>query len=138
MSGIQITPEIENLLRDDVLQSYKIDIESDSTILADMEEETGKRAQLVSSITQFIGTVAPLVSQGAMPIETAKALLMFALQSTKITRELQDALELIGSPPPPSPQPAMMGQQISPELQAQIQMPPGDQPQLPSQETQPF
>ena len=148
MSGIQITPDIEHLIRDDVLQSYKIDIESDSTILADMEEETGKRAQLVASITQFLSTVSPLVAKGALPIETAKALLMFALQSTKITRELQDALELIGSPQSQSQQPQMPRlpqgmpglpqqmmsdpQQLPPNLQGQMQMPPGLQEQNPA------
>ena len=61
MSGTQITPEIETVIRSDVLQAYKIDIETDSTILADMDQETQKRAALVGSITQFIGVVAPLV-----------------------------------------------------------------------------
>jgi len=136
MSGLQITPDVERLLRDDVLQSYKIDIESDSTILADMQQETQQRAQLVTSITQFIGMTAPLIMQGALPIETAKALLNYALSGTKITRELQDAIELIGtqSPPmqgPPGMPPAVMPppqqgmppqgpQQMHPDLRQQM------------------
>lgn len=131
MSGIQITPEIENLIRNDVLQAYKIDIETDSTILADMEQESQKRAALVASITQFIATVSPLVAQGAIPIETAKALLMFALQSTKISRELQDSLELIGTHP--SPPPGMMGQPGMPPGM----MPPGLQMQQPQGQIMP-
>lgn len=98
ISGIEITPEIEELIRSDVLFSYKIDIETDSTILADMDDEAQKRASIIESITQFMVTITPLVQQGIVPLETAKAMLMYALQSTKITRELQDSLELIGSP----------------------------------------
>lgn len=111
-----------DLIRNDILCSYNIDIETDSTILANMDSEARKRAELVSSITQFIATTAPLVQSGAMPIETAKALLMFALQTTKIPRELEDAIELIGKnpqpmmgmPPMPStPQPQSANNQVS-------------------------
>jgi len=111
MSGIEITPEIEALIRSDILRSYKIDIETDSTILADMDEEAQGRAAIVASITQFLGTVAPLVMQGILPLETAKALLSFGVGASKITRELQDALELIGTQP--SPDIANMNQQQS-------------------------
>jgi hypothetical protein len=105
MSGIAVTPQIESLLKSDILRSYKIDIETDSTIAGDMNQETQQRAQIVSSITQFIGMSAPLIQQGALPLETAKALLTFALQPAKISSELQDALELIGA----QPQPPMVG-----------------------------
>ena len=99
MSGVEITPEIEDLIRSDILRSYKIDIETDSTIMADMEQESQARAAVVASITQFIGTAAPLVQQGILPLETAKALLMYGLGASKVSRELQDALELIGTEP---------------------------------------
>ena len=127
MSGIEVTPEVEQLIRENVLQSYRIDVESDSTVMADMEEEAQKRAALVASITQFIGTVAPLVQQGALPLETAKALLIYALQPTKISRELEDALEMIGSQPPAPAAPQMdmmqpvgMDQGLPPELMAEM------------------
>ncbi len=122
MSGLQITPEIQQVLQDDVLRSYKVDIETDSTILADMDQTAQKRSAIVQSITQFITATAPLVAQGAMPVETAKALLKYALQPTKISRELEDALEKIGQPQPQNMQPQMPGQ--LPGQPPQGQMPP--------------
>ena len=114
MSGIQVTPGIQQILQSDIQRSYRIDIETDSTILADMDQQAQKRSAIVQSITQFITATAPLVAQGAMPIETAKALLQYALQPTKISRELEDALELIGQPqqPPPGMQPQMPQQML--------------------------
>ena len=112
MSGIQITPEIETILRSDVLRNYKIDIETDSTILPDMQAETQQRASLVGSIIQFLTGVTPLVAQGFIPLETAKALLMFGLQPAKISRELEDALEMIGSAPPQMAMPGMVPPQM--------------------------
>ena len=117
------------MIKSDVLCSYNIDIETDSTILADMEAETQKRAMLVSSITQFIASTAPLVQSGAMPIETAKALLVFALQTTKIPRELEDAIELIGQNMPPA-MPPMMGGQPMPQQIPQGAPPPQMPPEV--------
>jgi hypothetical protein len=125
MSGIQITPQVYQILQSDILRSYKIDIESDSTILADMDQQAQKRAAIVQSITQFITATAPLVAQGAMPVDTAKALLKYALQPTKISRELEDALDKIGQPQPPQMmQQGPQGMLGGPPPQFQHGMPP--------------
>jgi hypothetical protein len=136
MSGIQITPQIQNIIQDDILRSYKVDIETDSTILADMDQQAQKRAMIVQSITQFISVTAPMVAQGFLPVETARALLQYALQPTKISRELEDALEKIGQPQPQmqqnpqmQPQPGQMpgqmqGQQPQGQMQGHPQLPP--------------
>ena len=134
MSGIQITPDIEKIIRSDVLRNYKIDIETDSTILPDMRAETQQRAALVASITQFLTAVSPLVIQGILPLETAKALLMFGVQPANVSRELEDALEMIGTPPPPPPMgapgmPPQLGGMLPqngtiPPQMAQQQLPP--------------
>lgn len=136
MSGIQITPEIEKILRSDVLRNYKIDIETDSTILPDMQAETQQRSALVGSIIQFLTGVTPLVAQGFIPLETAKALLMFGLQPAKISRELEDALEMIGSaPPPPMGMPGMppqMGGMPMPQEGAEAPIPQGAEQGIPA------
>lgn len=129
MDKRQKAEAVMELLRNDVLRQYNIDIETDSTILADMEMEGQKRAALVASITQFIATTAPLVQSGAMPLETAKALLNYAVNTTKISRELEDALDLIGKGQPqmmpPMGMPPQMPQGMPPEMSAPPpQMPP--------------
>ncbi len=136
MSGVPITPEVEKILRSDVIRNYKIDIETDSTILPDMQAETQQRAALVGSIIQFLTGVTPLVVGGLIPLETAKALLMFGLQPAKISRELEDALEMIGSAPqtaapagvPPGMPPEMGGM---PQDGASVPMPQGADSEMP-------
>ena len=98
ISGVEDIPfEVENIIRDDVIRNYIIDIETDSTIMQDMDETSEKRAALIGSILNYLQGAAPLVMQGILPLETAKALLMFGLQASKIPRQLQDAIELIGT-----------------------------------------
>lgn len=111
MSGIMVTPGIANILDSDILRSYQIDIETDSTILMDMDQQAQKRASIVQSITQFIATTAPLVQSGALPLETAKALMKYALAPTKVSRQLEDALELIGQRTQMPPSQPMLGQE---------------------------
>lgn len=143
MSGIQITPDVQRVLKSDILRNYSVDIETDSTIMPDMQVMAQQRAAMVGSITQFLTAITPLVAQGAVPIETAKALLMFAVQPAKISRELEDALELIGTQPLPQPMGPSLGgggplpqggvpptgvgipSQLPPELMPPQQLPPG-------------
>lgn len=139
MSGIQVTPEIEQILSSDIQRSYKIDIETDSTILADMDQLAQKRAMTVQSITQYMTGMSPLVASGAVPIETAKALLKWALGPTKMTREVEDAIDMIGQAPPPPP-PGMQppqGMQPSQGMPPQMQRPgiphPAMRPPMPHQ-----
>lgn len=116
MQKRQEAQQVLAVIKSDVLRNYKIDVESDSTILPDMNAESQKRAATVGAITQFLTAAAPLVMQGVLPMETAKALLLFALQPAKVSRELEDALELIGqAPPAPAPMP------MSPNAQPQPQ-----------------
>lgn len=118
MSGIDIKPEVQQLLNSDVLRTYRIDIETDSTLSVDMDREMKRRADIVSAITQFLRMASPLVAQGALPLETAKSLLNYALQPSKISSELQDAIDLIGTSAPP---------------QMMSQRPPGGPPMSPEQ-----
>lgn len=128
MSGIQVTPQVQQILQSDIQRSYKIDIETDSTILADMDQQAQKRAMTVQSITQYMTGMSPLVASGAVPIGTAKALLKWALGPTKMTREVEDAIDMIGQAPPP--QPGMMPPQGMPPQQMQRPgLPPPGMPQ---------
>lgn len=132
---MQLKQDADNTLKildSDILRNYKIDIESDSTILGDMNQEAQHRASVIASIAQFLTTVTPLVAQGALPIETAKAMLKFGLQPEKLTRELEDALDLIGSapPPPPAPMPQQMG---APGMMPGMPPQGMGQPQMPQQ-----
>lgn len=62
MAGMQIAPEVEMLLRDP-LHHYRIDVESNSTVRADLTMRRGEMAEFLNGTAQFFGTMAPVVEQ---------------------------------------------------------------------------
>jgi len=103
--------------RDEDLRDYTIDIETDSTIAINEQQQK-------QDVTEFFGALAPLmqqlipaVQQGILPMQAAKAMLMYAANRFNAGRDLTAALESIGSQPPkqeedPAKQAAQMKQQV--------------------------
>lgn len=73
MTGIQITPEVEQVLRSDVMRAYRIDIETDSTIRGDVARSmeqmssfiqgTASFAQAVGGIVQTVPALLPMFTE---------------------------------------------------------------------------
>jgi hypothetical protein len=95
--------QIVEVMRDDKLRSYKIDVETDETAFGDQAAEQQAVTELLTSATGFLTAMAPLVQGGVVPPEVAKTLLMFAVRRFKAGREVEDALEELGEGPMPPP-----------------------------------
>lgn len=90
--------EIEQVLRDDAQRSYKVDIETDSTIAATVDQDM----QAIQQVTQAMGVVLkefmPLVQMGDLPIEAMKELLMTISRRARFGNALEDALDKMQQP----------------------------------------
>lgn len=100
--------EIMEILTSDVAREFSIDIETDSTISATQEQDEQAVTNLLTGIVQFIEGMGPAVTQGILPLDAAKKMLMSAVRRFKLGREVEDALEEIGQ-----------GQQDDPNAAAQ-------------------
>ncbi len=89
MTGIQVTPEIQQLLKSDVLRNFSIDIETDSTILADQTQEQQNRVEVVQAITQLVTSWAPLAAQAPQMLEIIKETTLFLLGGFKAGSALE-------------------------------------------------
>ena len=118
MTGIEVTPEMTQIMRSDVLRSYKIDIETDSTIAADANAEQKNRLEALTSLSQFLQMAVPAVQQGFLQPELAKELALFGIRGFKHSRQLEDVIERMGSQDQNDP--AAMQAQIG-QAQQQIQ-----------------
>jgi hypothetical protein len=93
MTGTEVTPEVMQLLRSDKLRSYRIDIETDSTIFEDAEAEKKARTEMVPRISKFMEIWGPIVQAQPVMLPLAFELLTFALQPFKIGKGVEDAIE---------------------------------------------
>jgi hypothetical protein len=110
ITGIPITPPMAQMLQSS-LNHYRIDVESDSTVRADLGRRRGEIAEFLQGTATYFSTMAPIVQQApplAGPIMNMYA--AFARQFS-LGRQAENALEQMvemaqqaaQQPPPPDP-----------------------------------
>jgi len=120
--GHTVSQEAMDLLKSDKNRGFRIDIETDSTISADVSAEQQNRIRFLTSVTGFIEQMAPIVQSGAIPPDVAKNLLMFGVRSFKIPPALEESIMSIGGDNPKDAQLQQKLQQAQQQLkQAQDQ-----------------
>ena len=92
--------ECIQLLRDDKQRSFRVDIETDSTISGNYAADQQAITQLLQGVSAFISDAGPAVEAGYLPIEAAKSMIMAAVRRFKLGREVEDALDMIGEGEP--------------------------------------
>lgn len=112
MTGLPVLPQMVQVMRDDRLRSYRIDVETNSTVQADADADKQRRIEFMEAISGFFTQVAPLVQSGIMPIELAKSLLRFAMKGFPISREVEDAIEDLGTQQQPQQEGPSPDQQL--------------------------
>lgn len=110
--------QIDKVLKNDAVRSYKIDIETDSTIAATIQEDVQETKLIMDGVTGFLQSFGPLVQQGMLPFNVGKEILITFLRSTKMGSRLEDALDEMHEP---QPQPDPKVAQIQAQAQADIQ-----------------
>lgn len=112
--------EILALLQNDLQRSYRIDIETNSTVDAEATEDKQNIAELLNAISQFLNGVSPLVQSGSMPFEVASGMLLAIVRRFRFGPELEDQLKEMKQPPPPPPDPKVQADAAN--AQADLQM----------------
>lgn len=112
MTQIEITPEVMQLLRSDAMRAYRIDIESDSTVRADMSRSQGEMNLFLQGTAQYAQAMAGIIQTvpAAMPV-MVEVYTAFA-RKFKLGKQAEDALE-----------------QLSQGVQQQQQQPQGPSPE---------
>jgi hypothetical protein len=94
------------LLKNELDRSYRIDIETNSTIDAEAAQDKQDIAELLNSLSQFLNGVAPLVQQGVLPFEVAQQMMLAVSRRYNFGTELEEHL-LKMQPPQDKPDPAV-------------------------------
>lgn len=110
------------LLRNDVQRSYRIDVETNSTVDMEATEDKEQIAELLNAISQFLNGVAPLVEQGVMPFEVSRDMLLMVTRRFRFGAEFEESLKKMSAPqakPDPKAEADLKMKQI--EMQAKQQ-----------------
>ena len=95
----QITWEqVIEVMRSDLMRSYRIDVETDSTIAASMESDMNGMREVLTGIVQFIQGIGPAVQVGAVPVEAVKEIVMTVTRRARMGSAVEDAFEKMQSP----------------------------------------
>jgi hypothetical protein len=97
-SGMQDQPpqavqEAAQLLKNDRVRKYKIDVESDTTVAPDDEMRKRDLMEFMGALTSFMSSGMQAAEAGAMPQEVVGELIMFAVRRFKAGRTLEEGIE---------------------------------------------
>lgn len=88
-----ITPAMMKILRSDKLRSYRIDVETDSTIFEDAEAEKAAVTEMLKATSEFVIAWLPVIEAQPAMLDLAFEMLAFALRRFKTGRSLEDVIE---------------------------------------------
>lgn len=99
--------DILGVMRSDKRRQYMIDVETDSTIAGTLSSDMAGLSQVLKAVSETITGLAPLVQDGALPIDAAKELVMAVIRRSRMGMAVEDAFDKMTAPkPPPNPEAA--------------------------------
>lgn len=121
MMATPVWEEIIALMRDELHMSYRVDIETNSTIADDMAEDQKNIGELLNALSQFLNGVAPLIEGKTMPFEVAKAMMLGIVRKMRMGPEVEDLLDKMKEPEPPAAPPPPPPPPPDPNIQLKAQ-----------------
>lgn len=112
MSGQPIPEQIEaqlqqpvwskilDLLRNDATRTYRIDIETNSTVEPEAAEDQKQISELLGMLGQLLNGLGPLVAKGVMPFQSAQAFMLFVVRRFRMGSDIEDYIKQMQAPKP--------------------------------------
>jgi len=117
MTGIEVTEEMMDMLRDDATRSYMIDIETDSTVMEDTEGQKRAMSEAVQATSSLLQVAIPVMQQEPELGEVVFELIGQTLRTIKGGRSIEQAID-------------KAKQDRQKRMQAQAQQPPPPDPKM--------
>lgn len=99
--------DILKILKDDFKRSYRIDMETNSTLDVEATEDKQMVGEFMNALAQFMNGIGKL---DALPFEATKSMLLSIVKRFRFGREVEDELKAMKEPKP----------QIPPQLQQKM------------------
>lgn len=92
MTGLEVTPEVMELLQNEPLRQFRIDIETDSTIQPDEQMEKQSRVEFMEAVGSFMERSLPLAQAVPELAPFLGEMLMFGVRGFRAGRELEEQM----------------------------------------------
>ena len=113
--------DVMQLLRDDKMRGFSLEIETDSTIALNEADEQQAAIGMVNAMGQLGSQLMPAVQGGFISKRAGMAIAKAALKKFRVSREVEEELEAEDDTPPP-PDPKVMEKQAEEMQQLQEQI----------------
>lgn len=104
--------EIKAVMMDDMSREYRVDVETDSTVQASIQQDMRAMKEVLTGIVEFINGMGPAVQSGAVSVDAVKAIIGVVARRSQLGSEVEDALDKMKAP---------QGVQGDPEQQKQLE-----------------
>ena len=90
--------EILAILKDNYARSYRLDIETNSTIDVEATEDKQLVGEFMNAMAQFMNGIAPMIQEGVMPFNAAKSMMLAIVKRYRFGRDVEDELNQMQEP----------------------------------------
>jgi hypothetical protein len=92
--------QILGLLKDDLQRAYRIDIETNSTVVPEAVEDQKNISEVMTALGQFLNGVGPLIQRGVMPFQAAQSMMLAIVRRFRFGPEIEDYVKQMQQPKP--------------------------------------
>lgn len=92
--------EIIGVLKDKFARSYRVDIETNSTLDVEATEDKQLVGDFMNAMAQFMNGIGPLVKDGTMPFGAAKSMMLSIVKRYRFGRDVEEELKAMQEPKP--------------------------------------
>ena len=93
ITATQVTKEVVQVMRDDALRSFTIDIETDSTVAPDDQQEKQGVAEFLTAMSNYLGQVTPIVTAQPSAAAPLGKIMLWMTRKFKIARDVESEIE---------------------------------------------
>lgn len=99
--------DIIKMMRSPSLRQFRTDVETDSMIAGTLQSDMSSMAVMMEGLVKLFEGLAPMVEAGALPMDSAKELILAVIRRAKLGSAVEDAFDKMVQPKPkPDPKAA--------------------------------
>lgn len=118
----EVFQQAVELLKNDALRGFRIDIETDSTVSVDQQAEQDSRVAFLTAMGGFLQQALPMAQQAPQSAPLMAEMLTFAVRGFKAGRQLEQAFDQFGQQVSQAAQAAQEPQEQQPDPAQQMML----------------